>query len=238
MTAAVVVAAGRGSRVGGTPKQFRDLGGVPLVAWACTALRRHPAVEHVVLCVPPDAAASPPEALRALADIIVPGGGSRRESVDLGLAAVPPAARRVLVHDGARPFLAADLVDRLVAALEAGPGAVVPAVPPVDTVKVVDPAGWVVATPERRSLRCVQTPQAFDAALLRRLHAAAREAGTEASDDAGLAELAGEPVRVVEGDVRNVKITSARDLSFARWWVESGGAAAAGFVAPPAAGGP
>ncbi len=142
--------------------------------------------------------------------VAVAGGARRRDSVAAGLEALPAGTDRVLVHDAARPLLGAALLDRVVAAAREFP-AVVPAIPVPDTIKEVA-GSRVVATPDRARLVAVQTPQAFDPALLRR----ALEASTAATtDEASLIEALGESVHTVPGDPENLKITTPLDLEFA-----------------------
>jgi 2-C-methyl-D-erythritol 4-phosphate cytidylyltransferase len=140
------------------------------------------------------------------ADRVVEGGASRSASVRCGLAAVPDEADVIVVHDAARPLATAALFDAVVASAT-GHGAAICAVPVSDTIKRVD-GGLVIDTLDRDHLVAVQTPQAFDAALLRRAHAS----GAEATDDAALVELLGASVSVVPGDAHNVKITTPADL--------------------------
>lgn len=228
--AAVVVAGGEGRRLGGDRKQFRRLGAAPMLAWSCAALARHPGVSELVVVVPADVAEAPPRWLDDLADRVVAGGSTRRESVRRGLAAVAERHDVVLVHDGARPFLSESLIDRVLAAAAEGPA--IPGLPLSDTVKMVGDDGRVRATLDRGLLRRAQTPQGFPLRLLRELHE--ETAGEEAAtDDAFLCERAGIPVRVVPGEAWNVKVTTPFDLALAGWWAESGAAEAAG-VLPPA----
>jgi 2-C-methyl-D-erythritol 4-phosphate cytidylyltransferase len=141
--------------------------------------------------------------------IVVAGGPTRSASVRAGLAAVPEGAGVIVVHDAARPLATTELFERVVAAVRAGADGAVPGVPVADTVKRVDPAdGRVVETLDRAALRAIQTPQAFDAAFLRRAH----EGGDDATDDAALVEAAGGRVVVVDGDRANLKITGPDDL--------------------------
>lgn len=215
--AAVVAAAGEGTRFGGDGrrKQFRLLAGRPVVERACRALRRDPGVERLVLVLPPDVAADPPAWAGDVADRIVGGGDSRRASVANGLDALRRRADVALVHDGVRPLVSADLVRRVRRAAAAGP--VVPAVPVRDTVKEVSEDGRVERTLDRERLRRVQTPQGFPADLLRRAHRRARQEGWEATDDAGLCERAGMPVLTTGGEAQNVKVTTPDDLLYAEW---------------------
>lgn len=202
----IVVAAGSGRRFGAA-KQFEALGDRRVLDWAVAAAQQ--VSDGVVVVLPADA---PAEAGS------VPGGASRSDSVRRGLAAVPPQASVVCVHDGARPFATPALFRSVIDAVRDGADAAVPGTPVTDTVKQVDVSGQVVETPDRSALRAVQTPQAFRAEVLRRVHAAE----AEATDDAALVEQAGGTVVVVPGDADNVKITHPDDLERARERVEGG----------------
>ncbi|RKS79974.1 2-C-methyl-D-erythritol 4-phosphate cytidylyltransferase [Motilibacter peucedani] len=220
MPAAVLVpAAGRGERLGpGAPKALRALAGEPLLVHAVRALAAAPSVGLVVVAAPADAV----EQVRALlagvvgttALEVVAGAGDRQGSVTAALAAVPAEVDVVLVHDAARPLVPVALVEAVVAAVRSGAPAVVPGVPLSDTVKRVDADGVVVETPERAHLRAVQTPQGFAADVLRAAHAAAG-GGPVATDDAGLVERLGHPVRVVPGSPDALKVTHPLDLVLA-----------------------
>lgn len=248
--AAVLVAAGSGSRLGhGLPKAFVPLDGVPLVVYAARGLLACPQVASLVVVVPADRVdearrvLAPDElgptatvsgASRAVPVVVVPGGAARQASVAAGLAALPDDADVVLVHDAARPFAPADLVERVVAAVRAGHPAVVPALAVTDTIKRVGPGDGtgepVLETVPRAPLRAVQTPQGFARDVLLAAHAAAAAAAhdeaTAASDDAGLVEARGVPVWVVPGDERAAKITTPSDLSLAHHLAELRSAAA------------
>jgi 2-C-methyl-D-erythritol 4-phosphate cytidylyltransferase len=179
-------------------------------------LDEHDGVSGVVCVVP----AGYEERLSLIADdagaskvaAAVPGGAARAESVAAGLAALPDAAHFVLVHDAARPLLAADLVDRVLVGLASGADGVVPALPVTDTIKRVDGDGAVAETLDRAVLRAVQTPQGFPVAVLRDAIARAGDALAGATDCASLVEAAGGRVICVDGDVDNLKITSRSDL--------------------------
>jgi 2-C-methyl-D-erythritol 4-phosphate cytidylyltransferase len=196
---AIVVAGGSGQRFGEL-KQFALLAGRPVAQWSVEACR--PAASGVVLVVPSGSG----DHSECGADRVVAGGASRSASVRCGLAAVPDEADVIVVHDAARPLATAALFDAVVAAA-ADHGAAICAMPVSDTIKRVD-RGLVIDTLDRDQLVAVQTPQAFDAALLRRAHAS----GAEATDDATLVELLGASVSVVPGDAHNVKITTPADL--------------------------
>jgi 2-C-methyl-D-erythritol 4-phosphate cytidylyltransferase/2-C-methyl-D-erythritol 2,4-cyclodiphosphate synthase len=215
VVAAVVVAAGRGFRAGGEgPKQYREIGGEPVIRASLKGLAGHPGIAMVQPVIHPDDT----DLFRAAAaglDVLEPvfGGATRQASVRAGLEAL--SARRpdlVLVHDAARPFASAALIARGIAAAGAS-GAAIPALPVADTVKTVDPSGVVTGTIERAQLRLVQTPQAFAFATLLAAHQRARAAGREDfTDDAALAEWAGIKVATFEGEAANVKLTTADDF--------------------------
>lgn len=210
---AVVPAAGSGERLGaGIPKAFCEVDGRTLLDRAVAGLLDSSVVDHVVVAVP---AARVDEAKRALGDraTVVAGGADRTTSVSLALAALAGDPEFVLVHDAARALTPPALIVRVVEALRAGHGAVVPALPLHDTIKAVDANGVVLGTPERAGLRAVQTPQGFARELLLRAY---QRAGTaEFTDDASLVEHVGGQVQVVDGDPLAFKITTRLDLLLA-----------------------
>lgn len=202
----VIVAGGSGQRFGGL-KQFQDVGGKPMMAWAAESAQQ--VSDGVVLVVPAGQLPSPtPNGVTH----VVEGGSSRSESVRCGLRAVPETATVICVHDAARPFATVSLFERVIEAVGNGVDAAIPGIAVTDTVKEVDEAGRVVATPNRAALRAVQTPQAFVANVLRAAHAG----GAEGTDDAAVVEAAGGYVVVVEGEQDNRKVTTPDDLVWAR----------------------
>lgn len=214
---AVIVAAGRGVRAGGgeEPKQYRPIAGVRMLLRAIRPFAQHPRVGQIVVVLAPDDAARPPEWLQSLLSdrlTVVAGGEKRQHSVANGLARLGPDVKLVLVHDAARPFVDAGVIDRVLQVASLG-AAAVPAVPLADTVKETDTAGLVVRTVPRERLVAVQTPQAFPRQMLETAHHRARtDGGAAATDDAALCERLGHPVRVVAGSARNVKITTPEDF--------------------------
>jgi len=220
-TLVLIVAAGRGSRFGGEiPKQYRLLGGVPVLARTLAAFADALPEARLLVTIHPDdsalyeaAVAALPEGVAARLLPWVAGGATRQASVRNGLESVSKGTQKiVLVHDAARPFASSALIVRACGAAHEF-GAAVPGFAVTDTIKTVDGAGAVTATPDRATLRAVQTPQAFDYALLLAAHRAA--AGLELTDDAAVAEKAGHRVHIFEGDAGNMKITSAGDLEAA-----------------------
>ena len=209
----IVVAGGSGSRFG-APKQYERIGDERMLDRSvAVAVAASAGVVVVVPAVDVDRErAAVAAGSGAGCVVVVAGGATRSESVRAGLAAVPTSATVVCVHDAARPFAGVDMFAAVVAAVAAGADGAIPGVPVTDTIKVVDGAGVVTATPERASLVAVQTPQAFRADMLRRAH----DAGGEGTDDAALVEALGGRVVVVPGHARNRKITHPDDLAWAR----------------------
>jgi 2-C-methyl-D-erythritol 4-phosphate cytidylyltransferase len=216
---AIVVAAGSGSRIGGVPKQYRPLAGVPMVLRALRHFTAHAEIVHVVLVLPPGEAAAPPVFLRDLVKddlTLVDGGAERSDSVAAGLAALSPDCSIVLVHDAARPFVEPGVIDAVIREARTGVSAVA-AVPVTDTIKEVsaDDDRRVVRTVARERLWRAQTPQGFPRALLVEAHERARRANLSATDDAALVERLGALVVVVPDSPRNLKITTPEDLAWA-----------------------
>ena len=206
----IVVAGGSGQRFG-AHKQFLPLGPKQMVAWAVdTALQ----VSAGVVVVVPEVSDFASSDARVH---VVQGGVSRTESVRNGLAVVPTTAQVVCVHDAARPFASVELFQAVVQELSPTVQAAVPALAVVDTVKVIDEStNEVLSTPLRSTLRAVQTPQAFHAAILREAHLVAEHENREGTDDASLVEAIGGYVVVVPGNVMNRKITTPEDFAWAQ----------------------
>lgn len=214
----MVPAAGSGRRLAaGVPKAFYQLEGQSLVERAVGGLRASGVVDTVVVAVPPDRTDQAKLILGHLATVVA-GGPTRTESVRLALSAVAESAPEfVLVHDAARALTPAPLIVRVVSALRAGHGAVVPGLRLADTVKAVDANGVVLGTPERAGLRAVQTPQGFATDVLVRAFDASGHAGSgDFTDDASLVEYIGGRVQVVDGDPLAFKITTPLDLLLAK----------------------
>jgi 2-C-methyl-D-erythritol 4-phosphate cytidylyltransferase / 2-C-methyl-D-erythritol 2,4-cyclodiphosphate synthase len=217
--AAVVVAAGRGLRMGGKiPKQFKEIGGESVLARTLAMLTSIPSIGHIQPVIRLEdyelfsAATAKCDTPRLLPPVT--GGETRQASVRAGLAALQPHNPAiVLIHDAARPFASRVLIERAIAAAEQT-GAAVPALPMTDTVKTVDSAGFVTETLDRASLRSVQTPQAFAFMPLLEAHRrAAAQDRHDFTDDAALAEWAGMKVSTFAGESANVKITSPDDFA-------------------------
>ncbi|RYD47278.1 MAG: 2-C-methyl-D-erythritol 4-phosphate cytidylyltransferase, partial [Sphingomonadales bacterium] len=202
-TAAIIVAAGQGVRAGGgVPKQFAMLAGRPMLAHSYAALCAHPAIDEMLVVIGAGQEAALAAALGPVRFVI--GGITRRESVQNGLAAI--SADRVLVHDAARPFIPATVIDRLIAALDSHEGAI-PGLPVADT--LVSATGEPVS---REGLTRVQTPQAFRTETLRQAHAEWPE-NREATDDAQIVRALGHDVLIVEGAIELEKVTHPADFA-------------------------
>jgi len=221
--AVILVAAGSGVRLGaGVPKAFAPLCGESLLTHALRGAFGCAEVGHLIIVAPGSHLGQCRAAARFLADHrqvdVVAGGVDRSASVEAGLAALREQDGIVLVHDVARCLAPPTLFDAVIRAVRAGHRAVVPGIPVTDTVKVVDAQGRVLATPDRESLRAIQTPQGFLREALEQAHAG----GGSATDDAGLVERDGGHVRVVTGDPRALKITSPADLLVATALLQGG----------------
>lgn len=222
----VILAAGQGSRMaaatGGTAKQFLTWKGAPLWWHSAVAMAASPRVHGLVFVFPSDKKIEAEQTLHELNRrhslgvrlATATGGARRQDSVRHGLDALPAGCSRVLVHDSARPFVSTALVSRLVSALDEHPAVcgIIPGLAVTDTVKMVGAEGMVRETPDRASLRAVQTPQAFPREALCTAHARAEAEGWNVTDDASLMERCGLPVMVIEGDADNIKITNPQDL--------------------------
>ncbi|MCK1449977.1 bifunctional 2-C-methyl-D-erythritol 4-phosphate cytidylyltransferase/2-C-methyl-D-erythritol 2,4-cyclodiphosphate synthase [Bradyrhizobium sp. 35] len=214
-TAVVLVAAGRGLRAGaGGPKQYREIGGVPVIYRAMEAFSRHADVFAVQSVVNPDDSAMFTAAVAGLShEAPVNGGATRQASVLAGLEAL---ARHkpdiVLIHDAARPFVSEGVITRAIDAASRT-GAAIPVVPVTDTIKITGENGNVEDTPDRARLRIAQTPQSFRFDVILEAHRrAAKDGRSDFTDDAAIAEWAGLTVATFEGDVANMKLTTPEDF--------------------------
>jgi len=199
-------------------KLLLDVAGRPVLAWTLEAALRCEAISWVgIVGQPVDAtaiaaivaAASPAKPVRWIV-----GGDTRQESVSRGLAALPPEATGVLIHDGARCLVQPELLTRCAAAVQDG-RAVIAATPVTDTIKQVDAGGTITATPERSELWAAQTPQGFPVQQLRDAHATASREAWQVTDDAALFERLGLAVQVLEAPASNIKLTTPFDLTIA-----------------------
>lgn len=217
---AVIVAAGTASRMGGIDKVMAPLGGEPMIVRTVRAFQNCGAIAEIVVVTREDLILSITSLCRGMDKVkaVVAGGASRQESVARGLSALSGQMKLAAVHDGARPLVSDAVIDRTVRAAHSY-GAAAPAVPVKDTVKVVK-GGLVMATPDRNALRAVQTPQVFDFDLLRGALAQAEKDKAAVTDDCSAVERLGMKVKIVEGEERNLKITTPLDLKIAALLLE------------------
>ena len=217
---AVIVAAGTASRMGGIDKVMAELEGEPMILrtvrtfQTCDAIREIVIVTREDLIVPIMGLCAGVDKVKA----VVLGGSSRQESVERGLSALSDKVKLVAVQDGARPLITHAVIDRTVRAAHSY-GAAAPAIPVKDTIKVVT-GGVVSSTPDRKTLQAVQTPQVFDLAMLKGALKKAKADGAEVTDDCSAVERLGMSVKIVEGDERNIKVTTPMDLKIAKLLLE------------------
>jgi len=224
---AIIAAGGRGARFGGTqPKQLSLLAGRPILQHSVDAFLASPTVDEIILALPEDLAAQPPDYLHSTRKPlhIVSGGARRQDSVARGFARVSRDSELVVIHDAARPLVSEAVIDRTIAAAAQG-GAAIAAMRAHDTVKRAGADGVITATLPRDEIFLAQTPQAFRVQVLRDALAIA----DDATDEAALAERAGHHVRVVEGDPRNLKVTTPDDLAIAERLLAGDGRGVAPF---------
>ncbi len=214
---AVVPAAGQGTRMGqGTPKQYRTLGGLPLLVYSLRTLQQVDLITDIILSVPESDLdycwehIIAPHGLKKVTQI-VKGGARRQDSVRQGLLAITKNPDVVLIHDGARPFIQEDTIRQVIEKADSV-GASVVALPMQDTIKRVNDQGMIQETLNREEVWQIQTPQAFRFDLLMTGHRQAEKEGWDVTDDAALIEKMGYPVSVVRGDAWNMKITTPQDL--------------------------
>lgn len=217
---AVIVAAGNASRMGGIDKIMAPLGDDPVIVHTVRAFAQCDAIREIVVVTREDLLMPIMELCAGFEKVrgVVVGGADRPQSVQAGLNALSNKVRLVAVQDGARPLVSYSVIDRTVRAANSY-GAAAPAIPVKDTVKVVT-GGVVTTTPDRKRLQAVQTPQVFDVDLLRAALKKARDTGTEITDDCSAVENLGMSVKIVQGDERNIKVTTPLDLQIAKLLLE------------------
>ena len=212
---AIIAAGGRGTRFGGAvPKQLLQLSGRPVLRHSLDVFLAHAAVSDLIVAVPDEWVAGPPDCLVGLDRVrLVAGGRRRQDSVASASALITDATDVVVIHDAARPLVTPELISRTIDAAVAY-GAAIAAVPVTDTVKRATADGVIQQTLPRQEIFLAQTPQAFRLPVLRAALAMASDR-VDATDEASLAEQAGHQVRVVDGDPRNIKVTNRGDLDVA-----------------------
>ncbi len=217
---AVIVAAGTASRMGGIDKVMAPLKGEPMIARTVRTFQNCDAVSEIVIVTREDLILPITALCREMPKVkaVVRGGKSRQESVALGLNALGEKVKLAAVHDGARPLITWQVIDRVIRAANSY-GSAAPAIPVKDTIKVVE--GRIVKnTPDRATLFAVQTPQVFDFDLLRGALKKVEQEGVAITDDCSAVERMGMSVKIVEGDERNMKVTTPLDLKIAEMLLE------------------
>lgn len=218
--AAIVVAAGRGARMGGDiPKQFEELSRNPLLSYCLSTLQLCAEIDTIILVITPEWQEKARDFVKEYSFSkvlsIIPGGERRQDSVQAGLNALPCGTDYVIIHDGARPF-ATEKQFRETLQMARKIGAAITAIPPTDTIKEGSLEKGVTGTIDRSRLWAVQTPQAFEVNLLKIAYNKAEEAGFEVTDDAQIVEHYGKPVGIVMGSRENIKVTHPIDWDIAR----------------------
>ena len=216
----VIVAAGTASRMGGIDKVMALLDGEPMIVRTVRTFQNCDAIKEIVIVTREDLIMPITELCRDFDKVqaVVRGGSSRQESVGLGLNTLSKKVKLAAVQDGARPLITEAVIDRTVRAAHSY-GAAAPAIPVKDTIKVVK-GGVVESTPDRATLQAVQTPQIFDFDLLKGALKKAEQTGAAVTDDCSAVELMGMKIKIVEGDERNIKVTTPMDLKIAEMLLE------------------
>ena len=217
---AVIVAAGNASRMGGIDKVMAPIGGEPMILRTARAFQTCDAIKEIVIVTRQDLVGKISDICHNLDKVrgVIVGGSSRQESVALGLQALSEKAKLAAIQDGARPLITDMVIDRTVRAANTY-GAAAPAIPVKETIKVVS-GGIISATPDRKTLQAVQTPQVFDIDLLKAALKKAADDGAEVTDDCSAVERLGMSVKIVMGDERNIKVTTPLDLKIAELFLE------------------
>lgn len=217
---AVIVAAGNASRMGGIDKVMAELGGEPMIVRTVRAFEKSEAIHEIVVVTRQDLIVKITDLCAGFSKVkaVVAGGADRPESVRNGLSVLSNKVRWVAVQDGARPLITEELIQRTVRAAQTY-GAAAPGVPVKDTVKIVQD-GFVESTPDRNCLQAIQTPQVFDVDLLKGALEKALTDNASITDDCSAVERIGMRVKIVEGDEKNMKITTPMDLKIAALFLE------------------
>lgn len=216
--AAIIVAAGSGTRMNSaTNKQFILIDGTPVLAHTLAQFQSADSIDEIILVTRQEDILTASDIVREFgitkAKTIIPGGKTRSDSVICGLNAVS-SHRIVAIHDGARPFISIEKINELIS-VAAECGATAPGVMLKDTVKVVDSTGTILRTPDRNTLRAIQTPQVFKTDLIKSAYSLAENDGFTGTDDCSVAEYAQIPVKLIDGEYTNIKITTPEDLPLA-----------------------
>jgi 2-C-methyl-D-erythritol 4-phosphate cytidylyltransferase len=220
---AVVLAAGRGRRMGGSsPKQYMDLAGKPILAHTLDAFDKAPSVNKIIIVSMEEGYIRGQilerYPLKKPCDF-APGGKERQESVWNAISTIKDG-ETVVVHDGVRPLITVDVIEETIKAARQY-GASAAGMPVKDTIKEINAEGFSIHTPNRSRLWMIQTPQAFQLSLLLEAHKRARKDSYLGTDDSSLVERMGHPVKLVQGGYSNIKITTPEDLDIAEKYIKS-----------------
>jgi len=227
MVYAIIVAAGKGIRMkGAVRKQYLEIDGCPVLSRTLKVFDSCRTVDHIVLVIPPDDfrfcidEIINPLKIQKKTDIVA-GGSERQDSVYNGLLAVDDKESTIVIHDGVRPFVSPEQIEECIkqAVLH---GACILGLPASDTLKLVNGSGYIEKTMKRDAVWLAQTPQAFNYALIKKAHDRAIKDGFTGTDDASLVERLGEKVKIINGSINNIKITTPEDLAIARSILGSG----------------
>ena len=217
---AVIVAAGSASRMGGIDKVMAELDGEPMICRTVRAFQIAPSIREIVIVTRQDLVQPITDLCKGVDKVttVTVGGSSRQESVEKGLAALSNKVKLAAIQDGARPLISQEVIERTVRAAHTY-GAAAPGIPVKDTIKLVE-GGLIADTPDRSKLQAVQTPQIFDLDLIKGALKKAREEKAELTDDCSAVERMKMSVFMVEGDERNIKVTTPMDLKIAQMLLE------------------
>ena len=221
MNSAVILCAGKGKRMKSSiNKMYMEIEGKPLVLMTLETMISIPEIDEIVVVISREDESMFNEVVMGRLECnkkisIAYGGDERQDSVYNGLQKIGCDCEIVLIHDGARPFVTRNIVNRTIECAKAG-GACAAGVPAKDTIKIVDSEGIVVDTPDRKNLWCIQTPQTFKLDIIRKAYEKAVSEGYAATDDSMVVEYAGENVEIVMGSYENIKITTPEDIPFAK----------------------
>jgi 2-C-methyl-D-erythritol 4-phosphate cytidylyltransferase len=215
-TSAIIAGGGSGKRMQSRDnKLFIEIGAMPILAMTVAVFESADLIDEIVITVPADEIGRANDLVKKHAfrkvSRVIAGGPTRQASVFNGLQAMSADTDIVAIHDGARPFITREIIAMAVKEAKAC-GAVIVGVPAKDTIKTVDEKGLVTKTLDREFLWHAQTPQVFDAALIKEAHERAGKIGLESTDDSGLVERLGGSVRIVQGSYENIKITTPEDI--------------------------
>lgn len=223
----IIAGGGKGTRFGGNqPKQFCSIAGKPILEWTLYKFNSSPLVNSIILVIPEGMQDKSREKLSLSSykkiKAVTEGGKERMDSVYEGLKLIDEDTQIVLVHDGVRPLVSLSLIQKVIEKTQIY-GAVVPGIPIKETIKEKNKENFVVKTIPREKVYLIQTPQGFKSELIKDVYREAEFRGWRASDDAGLVEKLGKPVRIILGEEKNIKITTSFDFKVAEFFLNMEG---------------